>query len=164
MIFLCFLKYASVSTANIDGTVGAIGFLPQLLPDILNPMGLVKVDEEGELLREGPDNLCVRCKSGEPGMFVGKIKEGDATREFHGYVDKQASSKKVATNVFKKGDKYFLSGDILLMDELGYLFFKDRTGDTFRWKGENVSTTEVENAIARAAGLRDACVYGVEVR
>jgi len=49
------------------------------------------------------------------------------------------------------------------MDELGYLYFKDRTGDTFRWKGENVSTTEVENAIARSVGLRDACVYGVEV-
>lgn len=49
------------------------------------------------------------------------------------------------------------------MDELGYLYFKDRTGDTFRWKGENVSTAEVENAIAKAVGLRDACVYGVEV-
>jgi len=54
-------------------------------------------------------------------------------------------------------------GDILVLDELGYLYFKDRTGDTFRWKGENVSTAEVENAIAKAIGLRDACVYGVEV-
>jgi len=72
-------------------------------------MGLIKVNDEGELVR-GPDNLCIRCQPGEPGMFVGKIKEGDATREFHGYVDKQASSKKVTRDVFTKGDKYFLSG------------------------------------------------------
>ncbi|CAB3361053.1 Hypothetical predicted protein [Cloeon dipterum] len=153
----------NTNIVNIDGTVGAVGFQPRLLPDFLNPMGLIKVDEETSEVLRGPDGLCFRCLPGEPGMFVGKIKEGDATREFHGYVDKKASSKKVATNVFKKNDKYFLSGDILVMDELGYLYFKDRTGDTFRWKGENVSTTEVENAITKAVGLQDACVYGVEI-
>lgn len=54
-------------------------------------------------------------------------------------------------------------GDILVADELGYLYFRDRTGDTFRWRGENVSTTEVEAAISRVADQRDAVVYGVEV-
>lgn len=58
---------------------------------------------------------------------------------------------------------FYLSGDILVMDEEGYLYFKDRTGDTFRWKGENVSTIEVENIISRVTGLTDVIVYGVEV-
>jgi solute carrier family 27 (fatty acid transporter), member 1/4 len=65
--------------------------------------------------------------------------------------------------VFKRGDAAFLSGDILEMDELGYLYFRDRTGDTFRWRGENVSTTEVEAVISNIAGLNDCVVYGVEV-
>lgn len=80
-----------------------------------------------------------------------------------GYVDKKASSKKIVTDVFKKGDSAFLSGDVLVADEQGYLFFKDRTGDTFRWKGENVSTSEVEAQVSNVAGYRDTVVYGVEV-
>lgn len=58
---------------------------------------------------------------------------------------------------------FLLPGDLLISDELGYLYFKDRTGDTFRWRGENVSTTEVEATISRCADQRDAVVYGVEV-
>lgn len=55
------------------------------------------------------------------------------------------------------------AGDILVMDELGYMYFKDRTGDTFRWRGENVSSTEVEGVVSKVAGNKDAVVYGVEV-
>lgn len=69
---------------------------------------------------------------GEPGVFIGKIIPQDPSRAFLGYVDKSASEKKIVKNVFKKGDSAFLSGDILEMDELGYLYFRDRTGDTFR--------------------------------
>lgn len=54
-------------------------------------------------------------------------------------------------------------GDVLVMDELGYLYFRDRTGDTFRWKGENVSTTEVEGTLSRLLDMADVAVYGVEV-
>jgi len=96
-------------------------------------------------------------------MFVGKIVNNDPVRDFHGYADKSATKKKVAYDVFKRGDAVFLSGDILVMDDCGYLFFLDRTGDTFRWRGENVSTTEVEAVISNVAGLKDCVVYGVEV-
>ena len=82
---------------------------------------------------------------------------------FFGYKDSSASKKKVITDVFQKGDQYFLSGDILRMDEEGFLYFCDRSGDTFRWKGENVSTTEVENVMARFLQLKLVAVYGVEV-
>uniref|UniRef100_A0A2K6EUB2 long-chain-fatty-acid--CoA ligase n=1 Tax=Propithecus coquereli TaxID=379532 RepID=A0A2K6EUB2_PROCO len=57
----------------------------------------------------------------------------------------------------------YLTGDVLVMDELGYLYFRDRTGDTFRWKGENVSTTEVEGTLSRLLDMADVVVYGVEV-
>lgn len=67
-------------------------------------------------------------------------------------------------NVFRSGDLYFNSGDILVQDELGYYYFKDRTGDTFRWKGENVAASEVEAVISNVSELKDAAVFGVEVR
>lgn len=147
---------------NFDGRVGAVGFVSLIAPAVY-PVALIKVDQDtGEPIR-GPDGLCIRCKPFEPGMFVGMIAKNHPIRDFHGYADPKATSKKVAENVFKQGDAAFLSGDILEMDELGYLFFKDRTGDTFRWRGENVSTTEVEAVISNIAGLKDCCVYGVEV-
>lgn len=78
-------------------------------------------------------------------------------------MDKSASEKKIVRDIFKKGDAAFLSGDLLVADERGNLFFKDRTGDTFRWKGENVSTSEVEAEVSNASGYRDTVVYGVEI-
>lgn len=96
-------------------------------------------------------------------MFIGLIKQGNASREFNGYLDKEASRNKTIQNVFSKGDKAFLSGDILVQDEYGYFYFKDRTGDTYRWKGENVATAEVEGVVSNVAGHRDATVYGVQI-
>jgi solute carrier family 27 (fatty acid transporter), member 1/4 len=74
-----------------------------------------------------------------------------------------ASEKKVIKNVFKHGDMYFNSSDILVMDLFGYYYFKDRTGDTFRWKGENVASAEVEGIVMKVAGLSDCVVYGVDI-
>ncbi|CAN7993564.1 unnamed protein product [Ixodes hexagonus] len=99
----------------------------------------------------------------EVGELVGRIVRDDHIHSFDGYANQNATKKKVYHDVFKKGDTAFASGDLLVMDEFGYLFFKDRTGDTFRWKGENVSTSEVEGVIARIGGLTDCAVYGVEV-
>ena len=143
--------------------MGAIGFVSMIAPSVY-PVALIKVDENsGEPIR-GEDGLCIRCKPGEPGMFIGMIIKDHPIRDFHGYADATATKKKIAQDVFKRGDAAFLSGDILEMDELGYLYFKDRTGDTFRWRGENVATTEVEAVISNIAGLKDCVVYGVEVR
>merc|ERR1719331_1210580 len=84
-------------------------------------------------------------------------------RDFQGYADKEATKKKVMKDVWRKGDMAFRSGDILVMDDLGWLYFKDRAGDTFRWKGENVSTMEVEATVSAVVGLRDCVVFGVEI-
>lgn len=148
---------------NFDGRVGAVGFVSLIAPSIY-PVALIKVTEgdDPQPIR-GKNGLCITCKPGEPGMFVGKIVNNDPVRDFHGYADKSATKKKVAHDVFKRGDTAFLSGDILVMDDDGYLYFLDRTGDTFRWRGENVSTTEVEAVISNVAGLKDCVVYGVEV-
>ena len=74
-----------------------------------------------------------------------------------------STRKKVLQNVWRQGDLCFRSGDILVMDEFGWIYFKDRIGDTYRWKGENVSTAEVEAMISNMVHLKDATVYGVEV-
>ncbi|CAG7731050.1 unnamed protein product [Allacma fusca] len=87
-----------------------------------------------------------------------------AVLDFQGYVGSATSEQKIARNVFKTGDMVFRSGDLMVMDELGYFYFKDRCGDTFRWKGENVSTTEVESVIASITQLKDCIVYGVQVQ
>ncbi|KAM9307242.1 long-chain fatty acid transport protein 4 [Pholidichthys leucotaenia] len=101
--------------------------------------------------------------AGEPGQLVGRIIQSDPLRRFDGYVNQSATSKKIAHSVFKKGDSAYLSGDVLIMDKFGHMYFKDRTGDTFRWKGENVSTTEVEGTLSRLLDMKDVVVYGVEV-
>ncbi|XP_063983457.1 long-chain fatty acid transport protein 4-like isoform X2 [Diachasmimorpha longicaudata] len=153
----------NANIVNVDNQVGAVGFVPSILPKSLHPVAIIRVNPETCEPVRGPDGLCIRAEINEPGMFIGLIKQGNASREFNGYLDKEASAKKVIENVFKKGDKAFLSGDILVQDELGYFYFKDRTGDTFRWKGENVATAEVEGVVSNVAGHRDTTVYGVQV-
>lgn len=148
---------------NIDNTVGAIGFVSRIIPQVY-PISIIKVDPNtGEPVRDAR-GLCMLCKPDEPGVFIGKIVPGNPSRAFLGYVDQEASKKKVVRDVFRKGDQAFLSGDILVADELGYLYFKDRTGDTFRWKGENVSTSEVEAVLSNLVDYKDVVVYGVEIR
>lgn len=148
-----------INNTNKDG---ACGFISQILPRVY-PVALIKVNDQTYEPVRGPDGLCIRAGPGESGEFVGKIIVNDASRAFDGYVDPEATQKKIIRDVYKKGDAAFLSGDILRMDEYGYVYFKDRTGDTFRWKGENVSTMEVEAIISNILKLRDCVVYGVSV-
>uniref|UniRef100_A0A452U5K4 Arachidonate--CoA ligase n=1 Tax=Ursus maritimus TaxID=29073 RepID=A0A452U5K4_URSMA len=148
--------------ANMDGKVGSCGFNSRILPHVY-PIRLVKVNEDTmELLRDA-QGLCIPCQAGEPGLLVGQINQQDPLRRFDGYISESATSKKIAHSVFRKGDSAYLSGDVLVMDELGYMYFRDRGGDTFRWRGENVSTTEVESVLSRLLGQTDVAVYGVAV-
>ncbi|NXX58269.1 S27A1 protein, partial [Scopus umbretta] len=152
------------SIANLDGKVGACGFNSRILPNVY-PIRLVKVNEDTmELIRDS-GGLCIPCRPGEqPGLLVGQINQRDPLRRFDGYVSESATNKKIAYNVLRKGDQAYLSGrDVLVMDELGYMYFKDRSGDTFRWRGENVSTTEVEGMLSHILNQTDVAVYGVEV-
>lgn len=153
----------NANIVNIDNKVGAIGFVSRIIPAVY-PISIIRVDpENGDPVRNSK-GLCITCKPGEPGVFIGKINPNNPSRAFLGYVNEKESEKKIVHDVFSKGDSAFISGDLLVSDEFGYLFFKDRTGDTFRWKGENVSTSEVEAVISNLVDYRDVLVYGVEVR
>ncbi|KAL7978500.1 hypothetical protein Chor_004317 [Crotalus horridus] len=143
-------------------TFGACGFNSRILPHVY-PIKLIRVNENTMELIRGPDGLCLQCEPGEPGQLVGRIIQSDPLQRFDGYLNHEANNKKIARDVFTKGDSAYLSGDVLVMDELGYLYFRDRTGDTFRWKGENVSTTEVEGTLSRILSMADVVVYGVAV-
>lgn len=150
------------SIANMDGKVGACGFNSRILPNVY-PIRLVKVNEETMELVRDKQGLCVSCRPGEPGLLVGRINQQDPLRRFDGYASQEATRKKIAYNVFRKNDSAYLSGDVLVMDELGYMYFRDRSGDTFRWKGENVSTTEVEGTLSGLLRQTDVAVFGVNV-
>ena len=147
---------------NNEGRVGACGFKSALLPNII-PIYLLKVEKEsGELVKDS-NGFCLEAPIGEPGELVALVKN-NFLRRFDGYENKEATQKKILTNVFRPGDKYFRSGDILRQDDEGFFYFADRTGDTFRWKGENVSTTEVEGIVARVyQNQTDVIVFGVDV-
>ncbi|KAF5291935.1 hypothetical protein FQA39_LY14167 [Lamprigera yunnana] len=147
---------------NLDNTPGCVGFIPRYASAIY-PVLLVKYDElTGEPIRN-TKGLCTRCDINEPGIVITRISENRVHQNFKGYLNSSDTNKKIIKNVFKYGDKYFNSGDILVQDEFGNFYFKDRIGDTFRWKGENVSTTEVEGIISNVVQLNDAAVYGVEI-
>ncbi|GAB6024394.1 hypothetical protein CHUAL_009560 [Chamberlinius hualienensis] len=151
----------NANMANLDNTKGAVGFQPRG-PRFLLPYMLIKVDKTGQPIRD-KDGLCIQCQEGEVGELIGRIDVNRTDRHYEGYINKFDSEKKILRNVFVKGDQAFASGDLLVMDRYGYFYFKDRTGDTFRWKGENVSTAEVEDVLVKLIGLKENVVYGVEV-
>ncbi|XP_013788017.1 long-chain fatty acid transport protein 1-like, partial [Limulus polyphemus] len=152
----------TASLFNNNGKVGAVGFISQIFGTFY-PVILVRVDPiTAEPLRD-KDGLCVTCKPGEPGQVIGRLYPKDPIRQFDGYVDQSETKKKIIQDILKKGDVGYLTGDIVVMDEDGYIYFKDRTGDTYRWKGENVSTTEVEGVISKILGQTDCVVYGIQI-
>eukprot|EP00514_Thraustochytrium_sp_LLF1b_P010210 CAMPEP_0184542000 /NCGR_PEP_ID=MMETSP0199_2-20130426/1736_1 /TAXON_ID=1112570 /ORGANISM="Thraustochytrium sp., Strain LLF1b" /LENGTH=629 /DNA_ID=CAMNT_0026935759 /DNA_START=161 /DNA_END=2050 /DNA_ORIENTATION=- len=140
--------------------VGALGRMGPLLRRLI-PFKIIKHDVETEMpVRDPKTGFCVECKPGEPGELLGPITE---ERPFKGYTSKEATDKKVMTDVLVKGDSYFRTGDLIKAEEDGRLYFVDRIGDTFRWKGENVSTGEVSEVINTFPGVLEANVYGVVV-
>ena len=151
----------NVSLFNFDGKPGAIGRVPGYLKSRFN-VRLVRFDVESEMPIRGPDGCCEETGVDEVGECIGQI-GGDAREDFGGYADKAASDKKVLRDVFAKGDAWFRTGDLMRIDTEGYFYFVDRIGDTFRWKGENVSTSEVSEGLAAIPGIKEATVYGVKV-
>lgn len=154
----------NVALLNFDGTVGAIGRVPGWAKNKFN-VDIVKFDTETEMPVRGPDGFCIRAEPGEAGEAVGKIDEDpdNPTGRFEGYAKSEETERKILRDVFEKGDAYFRTGDLLRQDKRGYFYFVDRIGDTFRWKGENVATSEVAEALSVIDGIDEANVYGVQV-
>lgn len=142
--------FAFVNMLNIDNTVGMC----------LTPYAIVKYDLENEQLIPDSDGFLQRVAKGESGILLGEISD---KVPFHGYTDKAATEKKILRDVFVKGDVWLNTGDFVR--DLGYrhIQFSDRLGDTFRWKGENVSTTEVEETINTFPHVEQAAVYGIRI-
>jgi fatty-acyl-CoA synthase len=155
---------ANFSLCNCEGRTGAIGRIPTFLAHRF-PVALVAFDpERGEPLRDD-NGRCRRCEVNEVGEAIGRIvSDGSAPEsQFDGYTDPSATDRKILRNVFVDGDAWFRSGDLMRRDAAGFFYFVDRVGDTFRWKGENVSTGEVADVLCAWPEVREAVVYGVEV-
>ncbi|CAF2777033.1 unnamed protein product [Rotaria sp. Silwood2] len=148
---------------NIDSCPGACGFYSLIAPRALGSV-LVRFDPVTlEPIRDEETKLCVRCKAGEHGLLLGMI-QNNILHAFDGYVNNPTGTKrKIIEDIYKKGDRAFNTGDVMVADKYGYLYFCDRTGDTFRWKGENVSTVEVENIIMNILKRNDVVVFGVAI-
>jgi fatty-acyl-CoA synthase len=151
----------NVSLFNFDGRRGAIGRIPGYLRKKFN-IRIVKFDVESEEPVRGPNGCCIEVAPGEVGECIGHI-ANDARSNYVGYADKAATEKKVLHDVFAKGDAWFRTGDLMKVDGDGYIYFVDRIGDTFRWKGENVATSEVAERLAGFEGVQEVNVYGVKV-
>ncbi len=151
------------SLFNVEGRPGAIGRIPPLLAHRF-PAAIVKVDAGTGAPFRNAEGLCVASARGEPGEAIGRIGLADeGGGRFEGYTDKAETEKKILRDVFAKGDAWFRTGDLMQLDEKGFFHFVDRIGDTFRWKGENVATSEVNDAVRDFPGVVDATTYGVSV-
>jgi fatty-acyl-CoA synthase len=149
----------TVAIINYDGKVGSVGRLPALVRRAAG-IHLIRYDVESDSHERGRDGFCIPCGPGEIGEAIGRI---SGVTRFEGYTSASATEKKILRDVFEKGDAYFRTGDLLRMDAESYFYFIDRIGDTFRWKGENVATSEVAEVLSVAKGVREANVYGVTV-
>ncbi|XP_074150575.1 long-chain fatty acid transport protein 2 [Sminthopsis crassicaudata] len=145
---------------NYPRKIGAVGRQNFLQKKAVS-YELIKYDvEKDEPVRDG-NGYCIKVPKGEVGLLVCKITQ---LTPFTGYAGGKAQTeKKKLRDVFKKGDVYFNSGDLLLIDHENFVYFHDRIGDTFRWKGENVATTEVADIIGLVDFIQEVNVYGVPV-
>lgn len=153
----------NVSLMNIDGPVGAIGRVPNYLKWKFN-CDIIRYDVESASNPRGSNGYCIPAEDDEVGEVIGEIRTGEARFRFDGYENKSATQKKILRNVFKKDDAWFRTGDLMKHDALGYYYFVDRVGDTFRWKAENVATGEVAAVLSKFPHITQANVYGVQVK
>jgi fatty-acyl-CoA synthase len=151
------------SLYNCEQQPGAVGRIPAFLSNRL-PVALLRFDAERSEPWRNAEGFCERCAANEVGEAVGLIPADNRhAGRFEGYAEAEASARKVLRNVFSRGDAWYRSGDLMRRDEHGFYYFVDRVGDTYRWKGENVSTAEVLSALTACRGVIDGVVYGVSV-
>lgn len=145
---------------NYAERCGAVGKTSSFLR-MLIPFELVQFDlDTAEPVRD-KQGFCIPVEPGKPGLLLTKIRKN---QPFLGYRGSQAETKqKLIANVRNVNDLYYNTGDVLALDQEGFLYFRDRLGDTFRWKGENVSTGEVEGVLSSLDFLEQINVYGVPV-
>ena len=153
-----------ISLFNVQGKPGAIGHIPSYLVHRFAP-ALVAFDfDKGEPIRD-ENGFCVRCGVNEAGEAIGKVQNDPASAgsRFEGYTNAIETEKRILRHVFSEGDAWVRTGDLMRRDEKGFYYFVDRIGDTFRWKGENVSTTEVAQELCAFSGILHASVFGVAI-
>ena len=143
----------NVGFSNIFNFDNTVGFSP-------TPYAIVEFDKEKNELVRDKKGHCKKVKTGEVGLLIGKI---TSRSPFDGYTDPEKNKSVILKDVFTKGDSYFNTGDLVRDIGFRHAQFVDRLGDTFRWKGENVSTTEVENMVCEYDKIAEAVVYGVEI-
>ena len=152
------------SMFNLDSRPEAVGRVPGWAASRF-PIKVVRFDVDTEEAVRDADGRCVACGPDEPGEVIGEIVNDPSKpgSRFEGYTDPEATARKVLHDVFRPGDSWFRTGDLMRRDAQGYFYFVDRVGDTFRWKGENVATLQVSETITGYPGIKDAIVYGVSV-
>ena len=153
---------SNTNVVNVDNYLGACGRVPYWEKSNLR---LVRYDVETDSHPRDENGFYQLCETGEVGEALGFIIDHPdiGGGRFEGYTCAQATAGKIRRNVFREGDAYWCSGDLLRFDKDGYLYFIDRIGDTFRWKSENVSTLEVAAALGDFEGLELINIYGVQV-
>lgn len=143
----------NVGFSNVFNFDNTVGFSP-------TPYAIIQFDKEKNEAVRDAKGWCKKVKKGEVGLLVGKITRRSP---FDGYTDVEKNKSVVMKDVFKHGDSFFNTGDLVRDIGFRHAQFVDRLGDTFRWKGENVSTTEVENMVSEYEKIAEAVVYGVEI-
>jgi fatty-acyl-CoA synthase len=148
---------------NCEGQPGAIGRIPPFLAARL-PVALLRFDVDAGEPKRNDAGLCETCEPDEVGEAVALISaDGKGGGRFEGYADAAATTRKVLRNVLVEGDVWYRTGDLMRRDAKGFYYFVDRVGETYRWKGENVSTAEVLAALSTVPGVLEGVVYGVQV-
>jgi fatty-acyl-CoA synthase len=153
----------SFSLVNLEGKPGAIGRVPLFLRHRF-PAEIVQFDMDRQEPRRDQTGRCIRCADDEIGEAIGRLdpRSGGGTN-FEGYSSPDDTERKVLRDVFVTGDAWFRTGDLMRRDRANFFYFVDRIGDTFRWKGENVSTSQVAAVLNTCPGVAEAAVYGVTI-
>jgi fatty-acyl-CoA synthase len=153
---------SNTNTINVDNRIGSCGRVPFWEKTNLR---IVRYDLDADAHPRDANGFMIPCQPGEIGEAIGMILDipDVPSGRFEGYTAKAETEKKILRNVFRQGDAWWSSGDLLRFDEDGYCYFVDRIGDTYRWKSENVSTMEVTDALGDVEGLEAITIFGVQV-